>query len=253
MILIINFLYDFILLLCVSIILKRNTKIYRIILGGFVGSITTLSLFINMNNITLFIFKIIVSLLMILICFGKRSIKHFIKNTYYLYLCSCILGGTLYMINNEFLYKNDGFLFISSETQINIILALIFSPIILYLYIKQNKDLRINYNKYHNVKLLINGKEIVLNAFLDTGNKLKDPYKQRPIILVNNNLFDYSSYNYLLVPYYTLENEGMLKCIKADKLFIDNKLVKSKFLIGLTNKINIDGVDCILNERLLEG
>ena len=42
-----NFLFDFILLLSVNIILKRNMKIYRIILGALTGTLTLLMLFIR--------------------------------------------------------------------------------------------------------------------------------------------------------------------------------------------------------------
>ena len=47
----INFFLDFLLLLGVSIILKRNASIKRVILGSFFGGISILILFIPMNNI----------------------------------------------------------------------------------------------------------------------------------------------------------------------------------------------------------
>ena len=65
--------------------------------------------------------------------------------------------------------------------------------------------------------------------------------------LINN------KYNYLLVPYNTISSNSLLKCIKAEKIYIDKIGYRKKFLIGLTNSINIDGVDCILNEKLMEG
>ena len=62
-----NFLFDFILLLSVKIILKRNMKIYRIILGALTGTLTLLMLFIRMNSLTLFLYKLVISIIMVLI------------------------------------------------------------------------------------------------------------------------------------------------------------------------------------------
>ena len=255
LILLLNFLFDFILLLSTSIILKRNTKIYRIILGSLVGSITMLSLFLRMNSFTLFIFKFIVSILMIITAFNYKNIKYTLKNIYYLYIVSVVLAGALYFISNNFLYNNEGFMFIKNKVSINIIFALVLSPLILHFYIKQNKNLKTNYNKYLKVDIYLkNGQIISLNAFLDTGNKLIDPYKKRPIILISKDKIKMDKQEkILLVPYYNLENNGLLKCIVPSKIYIEGLGFKKKFLIGLSPNINIDGVDCILNEKLLEG
>ncbi len=93
-----------------------------------------------------------------------------------------------------------------------------------------------------------------MNAFLDTGNKLIDPYKKRPIILVKEEKIDnIESMKTILVPYSTVSDSGVLKCIIPSKIYIDGIEYKKKFLVGITKNINIDGVDCILNEKLLEG
>ena len=47
LLMILNFLIDFILLITVSIILKRNVSINRVMLGAFFGGISILFLFLN--------------------------------------------------------------------------------------------------------------------------------------------------------------------------------------------------------------
>ena len=59
--------------------------------------------------------------------------------------------------------------------------------------------------------------------------------------------------NYLYVPYKTCSSSGILRCIKANKIYIDNIGYRNIFLVGITDSINIDGVKCLLNESLLEG
>jgi hypothetical protein len=138
-------------------------------------------------------------------------------------------------------------MFKSSNFLIEILLGIIF----IYLFIKNIQKLKNNYNKYISIKLEFNNNIYKLNAFLDTGNKLKDPYFNKPIIIIDNNKFNLEGN--ILVPYNTCNYKGMLKCIKGNNLYIKDKKVNKKFLIGLSNNINLDGVDCIMNEELMEG
>ena len=90
---------------------------------------------------------------------------------------------------------------------------------------------------------------------MDTGNNLVDPYKKRPIILVNyEKIKKYiTNKKELLVPYNSINNNGLLRCIKVLKIEIDNKEYKN-VLVGLSmNNISIDGIDCILSQKVLEG
>ena len=227
-----NFIFDFVSILGTSIILKRNTNIIRIILGSILGELTCISLFIRFNTISLIIFKIVISILIIFIVFNFNNIRYFTTNLYYFYLIELILGGFLYVINNHNIF-------------IKILLGLIF----IYFFIKNIKKLKLNHNKYLSIKLDINNNTYKLNAFLDTGNKLKDPYFNSPIIIINNK---YNLEGNILVPYNTCSNKGILKCIKGSNLYVNDKKINKKFLIGLSNNINLDGVDCIFNEELME-
>lgn len=249
----INIFFDFILLLTVSIILKRHIKIYRIILGSLVGGVSIFFLFLNINTIILFILKIFIAIFMILVTFKYKDIKYFIKNISYLYLVSIILGGALYLFNIEFSYKNNGLIFYNNGMSINIIILLIISPIILYLYIKEMKEYKNNYDKYYKIKITFNNnKTIELNAFLDTGNNLIDPYKKRPIVLVEYNIIKKYIINekLLIVPFNTIKEKSLLECIKVKNIIINNKEYKN-ILIGLIKeKIYIDGIECILNNNI---
>jgi stage II sporulation protein GA (sporulation sigma-E factor processing peptidase) len=229
---IINFIFDFISLLGTSIILKRNTKIIRILLGSILGEITILTIFIRFNILELILLKVVISLLINLVVFSFRDIRCFFTNVYYFYLLELSLGGVLYMFNNH-----------------NILFEILIGIIFIYIFIKNIKRLKNNHNKYLSIKLDINNITYKFNAFLDTGNKLKDPYLNSPIILINNK---YNFEGNILVPYNTCNYNGILTCIKGNNLYVNNKKINKKFLVGLSNNINLDGVDCIFNEELLE-
>ena len=247
---IVNYIYDFIVLLSTSCILKRNVRFYRIILGSLFGTSTIILLFFSFSTISLLIFKIVVSIFIVLISFGFKDIRYFFKNLYYFYLVSIILGGFVYFVNNQFSY-NEGLIFFNSY-KYNLLLGIIMSILLIRSYVKNIKNLKDNYNKYISAIIYFNDYCLEVNAFVDTGNKLKDPYSFKPIILVDKKIIK-SEERYLYVPFKTCNNEGLLKCIKAKKIYIDGIGYKKNLLVGLTDSINIDGVDCLLNERLLEG
>lgn len=252
-VLLINFGFDFLLLLSVSLILRRNTRIYKLLIGSFIGSISILTLFMKINSIQLFFIKLVISILMCISSFKYKNIKYTIKNIIFLYISSIVLGGALYLLNIELSYKNQGIIFYKNKLSINFIILIITTPIILYIYIKECKNLKTNYSNYHKVEIKINNETIKCNGFIDTGNKLKDPYKKRPIILMNNNYLEKKDINKIIVPAHTIMGTKLIECIKINNLKIDNNEIKKEVLLGFINKkIKIDGIDCLLNYEIME-
>ena len=203
-----------------------------------IGALSTFLVFFKLSNLLMFFTKLFISIFMIIVTFSYKDFKYFINNLIYLYFCSIVLGGGLYLIDNQM--------------RLNFILILIAGPLILYFYIKQTKKLKNNYNNYYNVQLIYNNEVFNFTAFLDTGNKLKDQYKNRPIILVNTDKIDFNYENSILVPYSTVNGDGIIKCLVVDKIIINEEKILNKPLIGLAkDKFHIDGIDMILNNKTL--
>ena len=241
----INFIMDFYILSGVKFLLRLDTKLYRIILGAFIGSLTIIILFFDISSLFLNLIKILFSLLMILVSFGKYKL---INRLFYLYVVSIILGGSIYLINDTLGYDIDCFIFINNGYSINLIILIIISPLILFFYIKEFYKLKKKLNTIYNVKIKLKNKEISIEGFLDTGNMLIDPYFHRPIILLNKNLINLKYKKIIYVPYESLNNDGIIKCIIPEYILINDKLYK-EVLIGISENLKSD---CILNERLFD-
>ena len=249
---ILNLFFDFILLLGVSILLKRNVKILNIFLGSIIGSLSLFLLFLESINIIFFIYKFVISILMTITCFGYRNIKYTIKNIIYLYFISIFLGGFLYLINNSFNFHN-GLVFYNKGLSINVILIIVLTPILLFIYIHNLKSIKNNYNNYYKVIIYIGNNSISVTGYLDTGNKLVSPYSNKPVIILHNKSPVFDNMDYVLIPYNTIDNFGFIKCYKPDKVYIEGVGDRYSLLVGVTqNIINIDGVECILNTKILE-
>lgn len=248
-ILIINFIIDLLLLLSVSFLLKRRASLTRIIISSSIGSLSTLLLFVIHNNFLLLIYKLLTSIIMIIITFKYNNFHYFKDNLIYLYIISIVLGGTIYLINNQISSINNGLIFTSNNLKINLFLLIIITPIIIYKYLKTTKNYQITYSNYYDIDIYYNDLCIKGTAFLDTGNNLKDPYFKRPIILINKELIN-EPVKTFLVPYSVVNNQkGLLEVFSPKKIIVNNKKCK-KTLLGLSD-ININGIKIILNKEAL--
>ncbi len=256
LVLLLNFGFDLLLLFGVAIVLRRQTSLQRLLLGALLGSVTILSMFFSMSSFMLFLVKVVISIGMVLITFGYCDIKYTFRNLFYLYTSSILLGGFLYFLNVQFSYKNEGLVFYFHGLSVNVVALIVLSPIIIYAYVKQAILLKNQYANYYYVDIFFkDGRVIEATAFLDTGNQLEDPYKRRPILLINQHLLtvDYCKDKILLVPYDALNYHGLLKCVIPEKIFINGVGFRDNFLVGISNeKIRMEGVDCIMGSRLLE-
>ena len=154
------------------------------------------------------------------------------------------------MINN-LLIKNKGLVFIKSELNINFIVIIILTPVIVYLYVKEKNKYKLEYTNKYKICIYYKGQKYNLCGYLDTGNTLKDPYKKRDVIILNNNT-KIKLEKTIYVPYKTISTTGVIKCSKPEKVIINNKEIKN-CLIGRSNEkfLNNDS-DCILPNKFKE-
>ena len=58
--------------------------------------------------------------------------------------------------------------------------------------------------------------------------------------------------NYMFVPCKTITDEGVIKCIKVDKIDIKDVGVRENVLVGFVKNLKMEGIDCIINSILME-
>ncbi len=236
-----NFIYDFLILVTVSLTLKRNVSLKRLIFGSLVGALSTFIIFIPINKYLLLLLKIAMGIIMLIVTFSYKNFKYFINNSLYLYMTSVILAGFLYFLKIEF-------------NNLCYIISLLIAPLILYLYLKEQKNLKKVVNYYRHVIITFkNNQELNLNGFIDSGNKLKDPITGKYIILINKKLVKgiYNIRSPMYVPIKTVNKNSLLPCISIKNIKIDNR-VYTNYLLGLSDTFNSSDIDCLLNYHLLE-
>lgn len=234
-----NIIMDLIIILGVSIILKRKTSYSRIFISSLIGGLSSLLLFTSFNKLLIEIISVAV---MVIISFGYKGIRYLFKNIFYMYILSILLGGLIYLFNIK----------VTTSIFFTYLIIIVISILVMILYIKETRHMKNIYNNCYRVDIYFKDNEsISLTGFIDTGNNLYDPYKKRPIILVS------SKYKrdgkFILVPYRTASGNGLLKCIKPYNILIEGVSYRNVLIAFLDSPILIDGVDVILHKDLVKG
>lgn len=239
LVILLNYFFDSLILLTVNTTLKRNISLKKILFVSLLGELSLLG-FLLSNKYLLIILKLEISLILNILTFKYKDIFYTVTNVLYFYMVSIILGGFIYYLK----LNNLSYFFI-----------LLLVPLILYLYIKQNLNMKTTINKTYPLTIYFpNKRKLSLTGFVDTGNKLRDPVTKKWVVLVNRKLLKgvIRIRTPIYVPYHSLNNKGLVECIKPEKLVIEGKEY-TNFLIGLMeSKVMINSSDCILNLEILE-
>lgn len=245
-----NLLMNYIILFVTGTVLKYKIDNKRIILSSILGSIYASVMYINIvrivNNV---IPKFILSVIMVQIAYKCKGIKNLIKDLMVFYLISFSFGGAafflLYYIKPEKIKIVNGN-YIGLYPLKILILSGIIASIIIIISLTIIKKVKIKKELY--CKLAMKKDKGYIEAFIDSGNMLKDPITNNPVIVVeeeiikryySKELLEYieiimkggtSKYNELIkdeiskiriIPFSSIGKEnGMMVGIKTEKLYI---------------------------------
>ena len=187
-----NLIMNYIILFATAIILKLQVKQIRLITGSLVGAIYTIISYVSGLKIySNFFLKLILSIIIIYISFNPKSLKKLLKFTLIFYLTSFVFGGAafalIYVVKPQELLKNNGLILNSKSLRVIFISAIIaFIVIIIGFKIVKNKISA--KDMYCDIEIKINNKKIQTKAMIDTGNFLKEPITNTPVIVVEHTL-----------------------------------------------------------------
>ena len=223
-----NLIINYIIIYATGIISKSKMKQIRILLGSVVGAIYSIIYYIlNLKMYSSVIIKIILSIAIIYVSFNSKNLKELGKQVLLFYLVSFVFGGAaiaiIYMANSHDITIQNGVL-VGKYTLKTILIGIVvayFTVIIAFKIIKtkiSKKDLICD------IEVKINNKKIKTQAMIDTGNLLKEPITNTPVIVMEHTLF------YDIIPKQILDN--IQNILGGDLSAIPNDL-KDKYISKL--------------------
>lgn len=286
-----NLLMNYIILFATYVIIKPKTKHpqIRMILSSLLGSIYAIIIYLNILSIyTNLLAKITLSVVMVYIAFAPPNIKQLLKQILIFYLVSFIFGGCtfalIYFLKPENVEMKNGVFVGIYPIKVELIAGII-AFIITQIAFKINKSKLNNKNTFIEIELYNKNKMTKARALLDSGNMLKEPISQKPVIVVEkailSKIIPEEVLNYIermvggddqernemqeylskirMVPFMSLGKEnGMLIGIRLDKIKInteDIRLEKENIIAGIyEKKLTKDNkYNALIGLNLLEG
>lgn len=189
-----NICMNFIILFATAYIMKIQIKYLRIFISSLIGAIYAVLVYANILAIyTNIIMKIILSICMIYVAYKPKSLKGMIKELILFYLVSFALGGCafalLYIVKPQEILIRNG-VYIGTYPIKIALLGGIVGFVITYIGIRAVKNKIVKNEIIYTTQIKINNKFKLTKLLLDTGNMLKDPLTNSPVILVEKKILE---------------------------------------------------------------
>ena len=267
-----NLIMNSIILIATGLILKEKIKTVRILCASLVGAIYSVVSYMSILEVySSIILKIILSIVIVYIAFNPQTMKKMWKHLLLFYLTSFVFGGVafalIYIVKPQDILMKNG-LFLGTYPLKTIILGAVIAFIIIISAFTVVKSKITRKDMFCEIEIQINGKQIETIAMLDTGNLLKEPITNTPVVVVEHTLLyecipkeilnhldellggefgnipEEIKVEYMaklkFIPFSSLgKQNGMLLGMKADFLKIKNiegESKKEEVIVGIYNK-----------------
>lgn len=266
-----NVCMNYIILFATGYIIKLKIKHLRIFVSSLIGAIYAVlaysGIFPLYTNISV---KIILSICMIYIAYFPKKIKGLVKELVIFYLVSFVLGGCafalLYLIKPQEILVRDG-VFIGTYPIKIVLMGGLLGFAITYIAFRVVKNKMNRSELIYDLKIELEGEEVTTKVLLDTGNMLRDPISNMPVILIEKDKligllpkelidnqayflggdtgkYDNIEYKYKsrlkIIPFTSVGKEnGIILGIKVDKVTIltdVDEIIKKEVIVGIYNK-----------------
>ena len=270
-----NIIMNYIIILATGMICRVSIKQIRIFLASLLGAIYAILIYVlDLKIYTSQITKILISICMIYIAFNSANIKTMIKQVLIFYLTSFCFGGAayylLYCVKPDLIKSINGVLVGTYPIKIAL-LGGILGFFIINISFKMIKSKLNKKDMLYDVDIYYKEEKSSIKAILDTGNLLRDPITNTPVLIVEaqklKNIISEEILNNIenilcgtfkeidediktrcsIIPFSSIgKNNGMIIGFRPDYIKIhieDGEEIRKKVIVGIyNNKIAKNGL-----------
>lgn len=248
-----NLIMNYLLLYQTSSFIKERVKKIKLFLASMVGTMyVCIMLFVRLEILNYTISKLLVSFVMLYICFTPKEVKKYIKEILYFYLISIInVGSYLFVVSMFNITLSNSFVKI---------IVYVLGCIVVWCIDKQmwkmfKMELK-KQNLVYDVYVPNGNKYISYKGFIDTGNTSKHIESSRMIFFANRKKIDVSNLKKVTINVNTVNNVDNLNGYLIDNVIVKNKdKLKIVDIVMCFSKENIKnklGCDMIMNYEIYE-
>ena len=187
-----NVIMNFIILFATAMVLKTKIKYTRLFIASLLGAVYSVVAYIGILKLyTSIVMKILLSILIVYIAFNPQSLKKMWKNLVIFYLTSFVFGGVafalIYVVRPQDILMKNG-LFLGTYPLKTVLLGAIISLLVILIAFKIVKGKFSKKDMFCDLEIKINNAIVKTTAMIDTGNCLKEPITNIPVIVLEHSL-----------------------------------------------------------------
>lgn len=263
MLIAVNLFVTYFLLLSTALLLHQRPKRWRLVLGAAAGGASSLIIFLE--QLPWFIpvlFKVLFGIALVVISFPWRGRGVFLKTAALFIAVNFLFAGVMmalwFFVAPVDMYYRNGVVYFNISA-----LTLAVSTVVAYLivrFIGWILDRRVSKQAVRPIVIGLNGKEVLLTAFDDSGNKLTDPFSGVPVVICEYGAVQtllpqflqpyFSGHDELpplsedwakrirVVPYHVVGSSGMMRCFAPDRFETTSGKCNASYrvLIGISRE-----------------
>lgn len=195
----VNLVMDTVLLATTGWIVKRPLRWKRLALGGLIGSIYALLLFIPpLSLLTTWPGKALVSLLMVWVAIPSKTWRELLRTGIVFYFVSFVFAGAAIAMHYAVPGTSVGagsivtgkhLAFVSSASSLALLVALPVGYGTLRYVMQRVKTLKTRAHSLYEVVVRLGDAEAAFTGLMDTGNHLRDPLSRKPVCFLEESLW----------------------------------------------------------------
>lgn len=270
----INLFINYLLIMATSKFLSLKLSKWRMVFGEILGGIYSLYILLPPVGLALsLLIKFVMSATIVVSTFKIPNIMAFAKILTCFYIINFVFTGM--MLALWCVYKPNGMAVNNGTVYFSISPTVLFvSGFITYILLKAINRIigkRTFTKSTCEIKIFHENKISILNAMIDTGNSLTEPFSGLPVIVVEKesvqNIFsveilsseiqtcqksDILKSRFRMIPYKTISGEGLLPAFKPEKITINDGMPKQAY-IAICSKSDLpENFSAIVNSELID-
>ncbi len=187
-----NLIMNYIILFTTGLVMKIKTKHVRLLLASLLGAIYSVVAYAGiLKAYSSIILKFILSIIIVFIAYNPQSAKKLCKTLLLFYLTSFVFGGAafalIYIVRPQDIIMKNG-LFLGTYPLKTVMLGAIIAFAVIITAFSVVKSKISKKALFCEIEIKVNGKIVKTKAMIDTGNLLKDPFTNTPVVVVESSL-----------------------------------------------------------------
>jgi len=238
--LVINLVVDYLVLFGTARLYGAGFVRLKGLFGAIIGAIYSLIVFAELPRFLFAATKFAVSMIMVLITFGKQKPKDFFRLLTLFYICGFLFSGFMMLINSA--VNSDSFFIKGGIVYFEFsAIGIVFSATVAFIVTEILKRIfrRGEPEGLFIARVFFNGKSAVLKCFTDTGNSLCDPISGTPVAVASPESVEKilpegmlaammkedlsTEYKFRLIPCKTISGSVLVPAFRPDKLVLKNE------------------------------